>query len=72
LTVAPWTGAITIDATLEGGAAHATAIEHGPHELLLEDVANPMPSVTAAAKPAATHTSKPRTSSSASDINLTR
>jgi hypothetical protein len=31
-----------------------------------------MPSVTAATKPTATHTSKPRASNSSNDINLSR
>ncbi len=78
VTVGPWSGALQVEATLEGGViAKATAIEHGPRELLLtpapvETAATAKPLVkptsqTGKSKPTATHTA-----SSASDINLSR
>jgi hypothetical protein len=74
VSVMPWAGAITIEATLDsGGTARATAIANGPHELLLEQVA----AATSAtqSKTATAHTAKVPTAPTAThggDINLTR
>ncbi|MEO8796617.1 MAG: serine/threonine-protein kinase [Polyangiaceae bacterium] len=78
VTVGLWSGALQVEATLEGGViAKATAIEHGPRELLLTPVETattakplvkpPLTSQTGKTKPTAPHTA-----SSASDINLSR
>ncbi|MGH7328281.1 MAG: hypothetical protein ACREJX_08015, partial [Polyangiaceae bacterium] len=76
VTIAPWSGAMTIEATLDGGEkARATAVEHGPHELLLESAPAivPTPPRTSSgnksvktASPATTTTHAPN------DINLAR
>lgn len=79
VTVGPWSGALTVEATLEGGVrAKATAVEHGPRELLLEEAPSAQPAQTTTAKPpstgktvkspptATTHSTAPN------DINLTR
>ncbi len=79
ITLAPWSGAITIDATLDGGgAAHAAAVEHGPRELLLE--ATPTPQAATAhpawtgktAKTAAAPVTATATTHAPNDINLAR
>jgi serine/threonine-protein kinase len=78
VSVTPWGGAITIEATLESGAtARATAIEHGPRELLLEQVASATSATATAPKTATTHTGKTSTAPTTThgnggDINLTR
>ncbi|HEX7663741.1 MAG TPA: serine/threonine-protein kinase [Polyangiaceae bacterium] len=74
VTVGPWSGSLAIEATLEGGViAKATAIEHGPKELLL--VPEPAQPVPANAKPTATAKPKPTAThqnTGGSDINLAR
>ncbi len=78
VSVMPWGGAITIEATLDSGAtARATAIEHGPRELLLEQVASATSATATTPKTASTHTVKTSsapttTHSNGGDINLTR
>ncbi|MEO7113822.1 MAG: serine/threonine-protein kinase [Polyangiaceae bacterium] len=76
VSVMPWAGAITIEATLDsGGTARATAIEHGPRELLLEQVATTT-SATATKTATPPHTGRtpttPPTATHGGDINLTR
>ena len=79
ITLAPWSGAMTIQATLDGGAtARATAVEHGPHELLLEPVPTVQattphpPSTTKTVKTAATPSASTAPTHTPSDINLAR
>lgn len=75
ISVMPWAGAITIEATLDsGGIARATAVEHGPRELLLEPIASSATSTTAAqtTKTSTHKTPPPPSSSRGNEINLSR
>jgi serine/threonine-protein kinase len=74
VSVTPWAGAITIEANLDsGGIARATAVEHGPRELLLEPVATSSTSTTAAqTRTPARKTPLPPSSARGNEINLTR
>jgi serine/threonine-protein kinase len=74
VAVTPWSGAITIEANLDsGGIARATAVEHGPRELLLEPIATSATSTTSAQTKMPTHkTPLPPSSARGNDINLSR
>ncbi|MEO8876021.1 MAG: serine/threonine-protein kinase [Polyangiaceae bacterium] len=84
VTMPAWTGTMVIEATLESGTtARATAIEHGPRELLLEQTATTTaataqptqqtPTSHPASHPPGHPTSKPTAPTAThNDINLSR